>query len=32
MAKGLKFKVVFIEGVEEGLISCTIKKEDVDIE
>ncbi|MEW6419538.1 MAG: UvrD-helicase domain-containing protein [Nitrospirota bacterium] len=32
MAKGLEFKVVFIAGVEEGLIPCTIKKEDVDIE
>lgn len=32
MAKGLEFKVVFIAGVEEGLIPYTIKKEDVDIE
>ncbi len=32
MAKGLEFKVVFIAGVEEGLIPCTIKKEDVDID
>jgi DNA helicase-2/ATP-dependent DNA helicase PcrA len=32
MAKGLEFKIVFIAGVEEGLIPYTFKKEDVDIE
>lgn len=32
MAKGLEFKVVFISGVEEGLIPYTFKKEDVDME
>jgi len=32
MAKGLEFKVVFITGVEEGIIPCTVKKDDVDIE
>jgi DNA helicase-2/ATP-dependent DNA helicase PcrA len=32
MAKGLEFKIVFITGVEDGLIPYTIKKEDVDIE
>jgi DNA helicase-2/ATP-dependent DNA helicase PcrA len=32
MAKGLEFKIVFIAGVEDGLIPYTIKKEDVDIE
>jgi DNA helicase-2/ATP-dependent DNA helicase PcrA len=32
MAKGLEFKIVFITGVEDGLIPYTLKKEDVDIE
>ncbi len=32
MAKGLEFKVVFITGVEDGLIPYTIKKDGVDIE
>jgi superfamily I DNA/RNA helicase len=32
MAKGLEFKIVFIAGVEDGLIPYTLKKEDVDIE
>lgn len=32
MAKGLEFKVVFIAGVEEGLIPYAMRKEDVDIE
>ena len=32
MAKGLEFRVVFITGVEEGLIPYTIKKEGIDIE
>jgi DNA helicase-2/ATP-dependent DNA helicase PcrA len=32
MAKGLEFKVVFIAGVEDGLIPYTMKKEDVNIE
>lgn len=32
MAKGLEFKVVFIAGVEDGLVPCTIKKDDIDIE
>jgi DNA helicase-2/ATP-dependent DNA helicase PcrA len=32
LAKGLEFKVVFITGVEEGLIPYTTKKEDIDIE
>ncbi|MBI5407818.1 MAG: UvrD-helicase domain-containing protein [Nitrospirae bacterium] len=31
-AKGLEFKVVFIAGVEDGLIPFTLNKEDVDIE
>ncbi|MBI5181936.1 MAG: UvrD-helicase domain-containing protein [Nitrospirae bacterium] len=30
MAKGLEFKVVFIAGVEEGLLPYTIKKNNVD--
>jgi DNA helicase-2/ATP-dependent DNA helicase PcrA len=32
MAKGLEFKVVFITGVEEGIVPYTIKKDDVDRE
>jgi DNA helicase-2/ATP-dependent DNA helicase PcrA len=32
MAKGLEFSVVFIAGVEDGLIPCTIKRDDVEIE
>jgi DNA helicase-2/ATP-dependent DNA helicase PcrA len=32
MAKGLEFKVVFIVGLEDGLIPYTSQKEDVDIE
>jgi DNA helicase-2/ATP-dependent DNA helicase PcrA len=32
MAKGLEFKVVFITGVEEGIVPYTVKKDDVDIE
>lgn len=32
MAKGLEFKVVFIAGVEEGMVPYTIKKDVVDIE
>jgi len=32
MAKGLEFPVVFITGVDEGLLPCTIIKEDVDRE
>jgi len=32
MAKGLEFPIVFITGVDEGLLPCTIVKEDVDRE
>lgn len=32
MAKGLEFKVVFIAGVEDGLIPYTLNKDNVDIE
>jgi len=32
MAKGLEFKVVFIAGVEEGIVPYTVKKDNVDIE
>jgi superfamily I DNA/RNA helicase len=32
MAKGLEFRVVFITGVEEGLIPYTMKKDSTDIE
>ena len=32
MAKGLEFKVVFITGVEEGIVPYTVKKDDVDTE
>jgi superfamily I DNA/RNA helicase len=32
MAKGLEFKIVFITGVEDGLIPYTLNKDDVDIE
>jgi superfamily I DNA/RNA helicase len=32
MAKGLEFKVVFIAGVEEGLVPYTMNKDEVDIE
>jgi len=32
MAKGLEFKVVFIAGVEDGIVPYTIKKDAVDIE
>ncbi len=32
MAKGLEFKVVFIAGVEEGLIPYTLKKDSIDTE
>ncbi len=32
MAKGLEFPVVFITGVEEGIIPYTLRKEDVDEE
>jgi len=32
MAKGLEFKVVFITGVEEGLVPYTMKKEGTNIE
>jgi DNA helicase-2/ATP-dependent DNA helicase PcrA len=32
MAKGLEFKVVFITGVEEGIVPFTLKRDDVDTE
>jgi DNA helicase-2/ATP-dependent DNA helicase PcrA len=32
MAKGLEFKVVFIAGVEDGIVPCTIKNDDIDTE
>ncbi len=32
MAKGLEFKVVFIAGVEDGLIPYTIRKDEADVE
>jgi DNA helicase-2/ATP-dependent DNA helicase PcrA len=32
MAKGLEFRIVFIAGVEEGIIPYTLKKDDADIE
>ncbi|HUI44593.1 MAG TPA: UvrD-helicase domain-containing protein [Nitrospirota bacterium] len=32
MAKGLEFPVVFLTGVDEGLLPCTIIREDVDRE
>jgi DNA helicase-2/ATP-dependent DNA helicase PcrA len=32
MAKGLEFKVVFITGVEEGIVPYTVKKDEVDTE
>jgi DNA helicase-2/ATP-dependent DNA helicase PcrA len=32
MAKGLEFRVVFIAGVEDGIIPYTMNKSDVDIE
>jgi superfamily I DNA/RNA helicase len=32
MAKGLEFRAVFIAGVEEGLVPCTLMKNTVDIE
>ncbi|HCL82291.1 MAG TPA: hypothetical protein DHW81_08830, partial [Nitrospiraceae bacterium] len=32
MAKGLEFRVVFIAGVEYGLIPYTLNKDDADIE
>jgi superfamily I DNA/RNA helicase len=32
MAKGLEFRTVFIAGCEDGLVPCTIMKDDVDLE
>lgn len=32
MAKGLEFRVVFITGCEDGLVPCTVLKDDVDVE